>query len=137
MMVFIRATDSPYNLANSDLVKEIPFVFSPKKRLSTEYSWLVKDSISFNGYTLPFSSISQWPISHIFICPYMHLKTQIETSLKEFLGDLGVSDDMAEVAILKAKIECLRLAAETLAKLKQGTDTPATEYKLPDFKPKG
>lgn len=76
--------------------------------------------------------------SRIFLYAlYMHLRIKIETSLKEFLEDLGVSDDMAEVAILKAKIECLRLAAETLAKLKQGTDTPATEYKLPDFNPKG
>lgn len=66
----------------------------------------------------------------------MHLKSKIESSLKGFLEDLEVIEDMSEVLILKAKIECLRLSAETLAKLKQGTDIPTTEYTLPDFKPK-
>jgi len=63
----------------------------------------------------------------------MNLRTKIENRLNDFLDDLEVLEDMSEVLLLKAKIECLRISADTLSKMKSGTESTAPDYNLPDF----
>jgi hypothetical protein len=62
----------------------------------------------------------------------MELREIIESRLLDFLDDLDNLDEISDVLLVKAKLECLKIASEVIVKVKPSESTNVT--KLPSFR---
>jgi hypothetical protein len=61
----------------------------------------------------------------------MELREIIENRLLEFLDDLDNLDEISDVLLVKAKLECLKIASEVIVKVKP---SESANVKLPSFR---